>query len=170
MSKARDLADFVAAGGQLADGVISVSEISDLTASAAELNTLDGITANVTELNYMDGATSSIQTQLDNISVTSGSLTKSFANGETASITLSGAISPAPVVSVTKEVAQTGISSKGAWDVATDGANYERHDTAPNTTLTPGVIAFDLANASYDSVSFSVSAQDTETTGLAFNN
>jgi len=54
MSKARDLADFVAAGGQLADGVISVSEISDLTATAAELNTLSG-------------ATSSIQDQIDNI-------------------------------------------------------------------------------------------------------
>jgi len=52
MSKARDLADFVAAGGQLADGVISVSEISDLTATAAELN-------------YMDGVTSAVQTQLD---------------------------------------------------------------------------------------------------------
>ena len=30
MSKARDLADFVAAGGQLADGQISESEINDL--------------------------------------------------------------------------------------------------------------------------------------------
>jgi len=55
MSKARDLADFVAAGGQLADGVISVSEINDLTATAAELNTLDGITADVGELNKLDG-------------------------------------------------------------------------------------------------------------------
>ena len=55
MSKARDLADFVAAGGQLADGVINVSEIGDLTATAAELNTLDGITADVGELNKLDG-------------------------------------------------------------------------------------------------------------------
>jgi len=65
MSKARDLADFVAAGGQLADGVINVAEIGDLTATAAELNTLDGITADVTELNYVDGVTSAVQTQLD---------------------------------------------------------------------------------------------------------
>ena len=43
----------------------TVSEISDLTATAAELNTLDGITATVTELNYADGVTSNIQTQLD---------------------------------------------------------------------------------------------------------
>src|SRR5690606_37493209 len=36
-----------------------------LTATAAELNALDGITATVTELNYTDGVTSAIQTQLD---------------------------------------------------------------------------------------------------------
>jgi hypothetical protein len=36
-----------------------------VTASAAELNILDGATLDVTELNYVDGVTSSIQTQLD---------------------------------------------------------------------------------------------------------
>ena len=57
MSKARDLADFVAAGGQLADGVINVSEIGDLTATAAELNTLDGYTGAVGDLNRLDVTT-----------------------------------------------------------------------------------------------------------------
>lgn len=38
---------------------------TDVTATAAELNTLDGITSTVTELNYSDGVTSNIQTQLD---------------------------------------------------------------------------------------------------------
>src|SRR5210317_801114 len=72
MSKARDLADFVAAGGQLADGVISVSEISDLTATAAELNTLDGITADVGELNTLDGITATVGelNKLDGATVT----------------------------------------------------------------------------------------------------
>lgn len=37
-----------------------------ITASAAELNVLDGITATVKELNYTDGVTSNIQTQLNN--------------------------------------------------------------------------------------------------------
>ena len=36
-----------------------------LTATAAELNTLDGITATVTELNYVDGVTSNIQVQFN---------------------------------------------------------------------------------------------------------
>jgi len=241
MTKARDLADLISAGNPLADGAISVSEISDLTASAAELNTLDGITAstadlnNVTnintnvqtqldlkapladptftgtatlptaavttlnlggtditatatelnyvdgvtsavqtqlnakvetlsdlgvtatsaELNYVDGVTSNLQTQLDNISVTSGSLTKTFASGETASITLSSAITSAPVVGVTKEVPQTGVSSKGAWDVNATASNYELHDTAYSTTLTPSTLGYgDLSNTTYSNNSF----------------
>jgi hypothetical protein len=39
--------------------------ITDVTASASELNILDGATLTTTELNYVDGVTSSIQTQLD---------------------------------------------------------------------------------------------------------
>ena len=37
-----------------------------ITATAAELNVLDGITATTAELNYCDGVTSNIQTQLNN--------------------------------------------------------------------------------------------------------
>jgi len=78
MTKARDLANLIAAGNPLADGAISVAEISDLTASAGELNKLDGVTANTAELNKLAGLTSStadlnnvaginssVQTQLD---------------------------------------------------------------------------------------------------------
>ena len=65
MTKARDLANFVSAGNPLADGVIDVADINDLTATAAELNILDGATLTTTELNYVDGVTSTIQTQLN---------------------------------------------------------------------------------------------------------
>ena len=78
MSKARDIADLVSAGGILADGAIATTEITGVTATSAELNildgvtataselnALDGITATVTELNYTDGVTSAIQTQID---------------------------------------------------------------------------------------------------------
>ena len=44
---------------------ITASQISDVTATAAELNILDGVTATAAELNYVDGVTSAIQTQLD---------------------------------------------------------------------------------------------------------
>jgi len=57
MSKARDLADLMSTGGQLADGVINVAEIGDLTATAAELNTLDGFTGAVADLNRTDVTT-----------------------------------------------------------------------------------------------------------------
>lgn len=44
---------------------LTLSKISDITATASELNVLDGITASTTELNYTDGVTSNIQTQLN---------------------------------------------------------------------------------------------------------
>ena len=52
----------------------------DVTATATELNVLDGITATTTELNYVDGVTSNVQSQLntksetgDNVNVFVGS-------------------------------------------------------------------------------------------------
>jgi hypothetical protein len=47
MTKARDLANLIGAGNPLADGAISVAEISDLTATAAELNNVAGINTSV---------------------------------------------------------------------------------------------------------------------------
>lgn len=44
---------------------LTLSKITDVTATASEVNVLDGITATTTELNYVDGVTSSIQTQLN---------------------------------------------------------------------------------------------------------
>lgn len=73
-------ADLAADVAQLQSDIttLTVADITDLTASAAEinvldgmtastaeLNVLDGITASTTELNYTDGVTSNIQTQLD---------------------------------------------------------------------------------------------------------
>ena len=52
------------AAGQVNATTLQIAGTS-ITATAAELNTLDGITATVTELNYTDGVTSAIQTQLD---------------------------------------------------------------------------------------------------------
>lgn len=44
---------------------LATTDITDITATAAELNILDGATLTVTELNYVDGVTSNIQSQLD---------------------------------------------------------------------------------------------------------
>jgi hypothetical protein len=54
MTKARTLGNFVSTGSPFADGTLVVADISDLTASAAELNIMDGVTASTAELNYND--------------------------------------------------------------------------------------------------------------------
>lgn len=66
-----NVSDLTASAAELntLDGITaSTAELNILdgvTASAAEINVLDGITASTTELNYVDGVTSAIQTQLD---------------------------------------------------------------------------------------------------------
>jgi len=79
-------ADYTAIGSAIS---ITASQISDVTATAAELNILDGVTADATELNildgatltttelnYVDGVTSAIQTQLDGkVDETNGAVT-----------------------------------------------------------------------------------------------
>lgn len=79
-------ADFTAIGANID---IEASQISDVTATAAELNILDGVTstaaelnlldgvtATTAELNFIDGVTSAIQTQIDGkVSKTNGEVT-----------------------------------------------------------------------------------------------
>ncbi len=47
------------------NSAIILTDVSDVTSSAAELNILDGALLSTVELNYVDGVTSPIQTQLD---------------------------------------------------------------------------------------------------------
>jgi len=66
---------------------------TDITASAAEINILDGVTATAAEINYIDGVTSGIQAQLDDKSeitdVTAGS--GIAGGGSSGSVTISHA-------------------------------------------------------------------------------
>jgi len=83
-----------------------------------------------------------------------GTLTKTFTQNEEASITLSSAISPVPNVSVFKEIAQVGVSSKGTWDVDATASNYTRLDEATAVTLTPSAVGsgtFSLGSGSFAS-------------------
>ena len=72
MSKPRNLSNFVSDGGPFDDGVLDVSDISDITASAAEINVLDGVTASTAEINTLDGltATTAELNVLDGVTVT----------------------------------------------------------------------------------------------------
>lgn len=134
-----------------------MSKSRDIADSAATINYIDNVTSDVqSQLNTLD-------TALDNISVTSGTLTKTFTSGESASISLTSSVL-APVVSVTKEVPQTGVTNNN-WDVNSTTENYTRLNSAYATTLDWGV---DLANASYVS-GFNIGSQETVAQGLAFS-
>jgi len=66
-----DITDLTATAAELniLDGVTATSAelniLDGVTATSAELNILDGVTATSAELNYVEGVTSGIQSQLD---------------------------------------------------------------------------------------------------------
>ena len=113
-----------------------------------------------------------------------GTLTKTFIQDEIASITLSNAVSPVPMVSVFKEVSQVGLSSKGSWDVNSTASNYTRHDGSyASTALTPSsattdgtfttsnpvaTVSYDIASGSYMNKSHDHSSEEGTARGLAF--
>ena len=108
-------------------------------------------------INFLDNVTSDVQTQLNtldtaigNVRVTSGSLTKTVAADEVATITLSGNVL-APVVTATKEVEQSGVTNND-WDAA--AASYTLENSATATTLTPSAVGdgtFTLGSGSFTS-------------------
>ena len=72
--KIDDLLDgTIAIKPNLDEGLWEVGGVA-VTATAAELNILDGVTASTAELNYTDGVTSNIQTQLNGKAATSTSI------------------------------------------------------------------------------------------------
>ena len=88
----------------------------------------------------------------DDVVTTKGSLTKSFVTDEEALIQLSHPAQPAPVVSVTKEVAQTA-SSTNNWRVNSDAADYDVEDFAyaSNVTVDIGAKTITLASGTWAS-------------------
>lgn len=87
--------------------------LDGVTATAAELNVLDGITATTTELNYVDGVTSNIQTQLNGklgSTANAASATKATQDGSGNVITSTYAT-------------KTELNGKAGTSVATSSAN-----------------------------------------------
>jgi uncharacterized protein len=82
---------------------------------------------------------------------TLGTLTKTFIANEQSTISLTKTVLT-PVVSVTKEVPQTGVTNN-EWDVNSTSENYTRLDSAPATTLsfTGGASPFVLGTGSFTS-------------------
>ena len=96
------------------------------TLSTAELNTLDGITASTTELNYVDGVTSSIQTQLD------GKLTSFALETYTGDVDIDGEL----IVSSYNETYQAVTSSSNATTINCETGNVFSNTLSENTTFT----------------------------------
>jgi len=98
---------------------------------------------------------------------TLGTLTKTFTNSESASISLTSSVL-APVVSVTKEVPQTGVTNN-SWDVSSTTENYTRLDSAPATTLSFNAIGHAIETAVLNH-SYSIAyAQEPSVEDMKFN-
>jgi len=146
-----------AAQGALADS--AVQDLSDLsiTATASEINKLDGVTATTTELNYVDGVTSNVQTQINSKqdTLTSGDIsTALIADGAVTNAKLASGISSSKLsgalpaldgsalTGIDSLPSQTGNSGKylttdgssASWD---DVTVYEQSNTDPTISTNP---------------------------------
>jgi 6-phosphogluconolactonase (cycloisomerase 2 family) len=103
---------------------------TDVQAHDADLDAIAALTPTDGHfLQYTGGAWTSADVQTD---PTLGTLTKTFVTNEDATITLSSAPSGQPVVSVTKDVPQVGVTNN-QWSVG--ASNYTLPTESPATTL-----------------------------------
>lgn len=74
------------------DGVTATAAelniLDGVTATASEINKLDGVTVSATEINYLSGATSNLQTQIDTITASGGDTNNYVTGGSYSSGTL----------------------------------------------------------------------------------
>ena len=94
----------------------TLANITDVTATAAEVNVLDGITATTTELNYTDGVTSNIQTQLNGKASTSHNHTLDSLSNVTISSNSSGEVLQWNGTAwINRTLAEAGIQPSGSY-------------------------------------------------------
>ena len=97
-----------------------------VTATAAELNLLDGVTATTAELNFVDGVTSNIQTQLD------AKLSSVDLSSYTGDVDITGEL----IVDSYNETYAAVTSSSNATTVDCEAGNAFSHTLTENTTFT----------------------------------
>ena len=164
------------------DALGTVSSLEDLgvTATAAEVNVLDGITATTAELNYTDGVTSNIQTQLDakvgasytgDVDITGELLADSYNEtfkqvssvATTVGYNLAAATQEADVSIAAQETAPRAVEFK------TDGTKMYIVGSVNDTVFQYSLsTAWDVSTATYDSKSFSVASEQTVPDGIRF--
>ena len=100
-----------------------------VTATAAELNLLDGVTATTAELNYVDGVTSNVQTQLNTKAPTAsptftGTVNMSGATVSLANDAISGdKVEGGTIAATTITDLTTSTINIGLWDIELDGSD-----------------------------------------------
>ena len=108
-----------------------------ITATAAELNKLDGVTATATEINYLDGVTSNIQAQLNGKAASSHSHAASQITGLTASRALVSDSSGHPAVSAITSTELSyldGVTSKIQTQLNGKAASSHTHNYAGSSS------------------------------------
>ena len=115
--------NFIVGNGStwVAESGNTVLQSLGVTATAAELNVLDGITATTTELNYVDGVTANIQTQLN----VKAAVTTSISAGS--GLTGGGTLEANRTISHADTSSQASVNNSGTTviqDVTLDGFGH----------------------------------------------
>ena len=102
-----------------------------ITATAAEINKLDGLTASKTELNYTDGVTSNIQTQINSIKNKLGNIKEIGFKSKSVNTGGSGTINA--IATISELISNPNASSGNTWVYAFN-AHQEANPTYIITT------------------------------------
>src|SRR6056300_178247 len=133
----------------------TIADLAAVTATATELNALDGITSNVTELNTLDGITADVTelNLLDGVTATTAEI--NYVDGVTSNVQ-------------TQIDSKVGSTHTGDVDITGELLVDSYNETFKKVSSVSAFTAYSISGAAYDSVSFSVSSQEIVPRGLAF--
>lgn len=171
---------------------ITAADISDITASASELNILDGATLSTTELNYVDGVTSAIQNQINDKAPLSNPALTGTPTAPTAATTTSttqiattafvqqeinALIDGAPAALNTLNELAAAIDDNGSYasSITTalslkapiESPTFTGTVTLPNSTVTNVMLAGSIENAKLVNSSFTINGTSISLGGTA---
>ena len=115
-----------------------VNKMDGVTATTAELNILDGVTATTAELNYVDGVTSNIQTQLDGKAEKSHSHTITASASDDDVVVLTGT-NGSNKVTYSASHADSGVTAGTYNSVTVDEKGHVTAGTNPTTLSGYGI-------------------------------
>jgi hypothetical protein len=116
-----------------------LNTLDGITSTTEELNILDGVTATTTELNYVDGVTSNIQTQLDSKADDTTSPTLTLDGDVSGSATLTNLGDATLTVTVADDSHNHTIANVDGLQTALDGKAPTASPTFTGTATIPSV-------------------------------